>query len=256
MQPARLVPEGHVQAGSSVRITPPTGLAGDTVDGLRALDEVGRRPTRAQVEQIAMATTAALVQPPSLDGELALAYGVTKRFELDARLGATSAGAGFRVQLWRVRPGFYGALGAMASFSFNEFPVNRFTDRARVDRFRRQDFAFPLSLGYSRRRVHVWGGPKLVFSRFRAEVAACVNRSDDGCRQEAALSASGRATYVAGQLGAAFGSNRFWFALELTVARARVIADVDVEMSGRSMAADLDERGLVLTPAVGLLLWL
>jgi hypothetical protein len=251
-----LVPAGHTQLSTSVRVTPPTGISGETLDSVRALEGVGRRPTPVQLEQIATAATAAVVQPPSADGELALAYGLSERFELDARVGSTSAGLGLRVQLLRVRPGIYAAVGAMASLSFNEFPVERFTDRARVESFRRQDFAFPLTLGYSRRRIHLWGGPKVVLSRFRSNIAACMNRRDSGCRSEAELRASGFATYVAGQFGLAVGSNRFWVAAELTVARARIRADLDVEMGGSSMQGNFDRRGMVLTPAIGLILWL
>ena len=256
MQPARTVPEGHVQAATSLSITPPTGIAGDAVDGLRALDDVGRNPTAAEVQQIGEAAAAALVQPPSVDAQLALAYGVNERLELDARVGSTSAGGGFRLQFLRRSPGIYGALGFRVDIGFNAFPVDRFTDRVRIQSFRRQDFSVPLVLGYSRRRVHVWAGPKLMFSRYRGAIAVCTRRVDDDCRGEATLNASGRATYVAGQLGFAIGSNRAWFAVELSIARVRALADLEMQASGSVMEHDLDQRGRVFTPAVGFLLWI
>ncbi|MEM9067866.1 MAG: hypothetical protein AAGE52_05145 [Myxococcota bacterium] len=253
LQPARTVPAGHLQIGGSVQVTPPTGLPGDTYEAVRDISGLGNNPTPAQVEQVAESATAALVQPPSLDAQASLAYGVTRRLELDARVGATSAGVGFRLQWLRRKPGIYGALGFMVNVNFQQFPVERFTDEVEIESFRRQDFAVPLVLGYSRQRVHLWAGPKLVISRFDTEVGVCL---DDSC-QDIRLRASGRATYVAGQFGIAIGSGRAWFALEMTVARAHVQADFDVEMPRRpSMEADTERRGRVLTPAIGLILWI
>ena len=106
------------------------------------------------------------------------------------------ANLSLRLQFLRRSPGIYGALGFRVDIGFNAFPVDRFTDRVRIQSFRRQDFSVPLVLGYSRRRVHVWAGPKLMFSRYRGAVAVCTRRVDDDCRGEATLNASGRATFA------------------------------------------------------------
>jgi len=256
LQPARTVPEGHVSAATNVAITPPRGRAGDTLDALKAIDDLPDNPRDRHLRELAETATATLVQPPSLDAQLAVAYGVSRRLELDARVGMTNAGAGLRVQLLRIRPGIYAAFGALATISYAHFPVETFADEVRVDAFRRQDFSFPLTFGYSRGRLHLWGGPKLVFSRYRADVATCLDGDPDRCRAEAQVGTRGRATYLAGQLGAAVGSKRFWFTFEMTIARAWISADVDVEMSARQVEASYRESGRVVTPAFGLLLWL
>ena len=62
--------------------------------------------------------------------------------------------------------------------------------------------------------------------------------------------------HVAGQLGFAIGSNRAWFAVELSIARVRALADLEMQASGSVMEHDLDQRGRVFTPAVGFLLWI
>ncbi len=255
VQPARLTPEGHWQVVGSVSATPARAMPGDTLERVKTIDDtLEGRPTSNDLEEVGQAATAALVQPPSADGQLALSYGVSKRFELGARLGPTNAGAGFRLQWMRKAPGIYGVLGARVLFGFNDFPVERFTDEVRIDSFRRFDFAFPLHVGYSSRYVHLWAGPQLMISRFSSDVAICLDGTES-CRQEATVSTSGRAAYLTGQLGIALGKKRFWIAFELSISRLKINADFDLEMDGRRILASHQQTGRVLTPSLGLIAW-
>lgn len=257
MQPARLVPAGHVSATSSVQITPPTGLPGEVREQLEGMRGTSRRPTPEQAIEIATIAGAALAQPPSMDAQLALAVGLSKRFELDARVRSTSAGGGLRFQWLRIAPGIYGALGLQLDGSFGSFPLDRFTDRARIEQFRRFDLSVPLTVGYSRQWIHLWAGPKLAWSRVAADIAVCTDAPRDApCRAEAPLTMSGSILYLAGQVGIAVGSSRFWVAFELTVAHARVRAALDLQMSGASMRDDITTSGAVVTPALGIILWI
>lgn len=255
VQPARITPEGHWQMVGSISATPPRSMPGEVLERVRTIDDrLGGRPTSNDLEQVGQDATAALVQPPSADGQLALSYGVSKRFELGARLGPTNAGAGFRLQWMRKAPGIYGVLGARVLFGFNDFPVERFTDEVRIDSFRRYDFAFPLHVGYSGRYVHLWAGPQLMISRFSSDVAICVDGTES-CRQEATVSTSGRAAYLTGQMGIALGKRRFWIAFELSVSRLRINAEFDLEMEDRRILASHQETGRVLTPSLGFIAW-
>ncbi len=255
VQPARTTPEGHWQVVGSVSATPARSMPGETLDRVRAIDDtLEGRPTSNDLEEVGQAATAALVQPPSADGQVALSYGVTKRLELGARLGPTNAGAGLRLQWLRKSPGIYGVLGARVLFGFNDFPVERFTDEVRIDSFRRYDFAFPLHLGYSSRYVHLWAGPQLMISRFSSDVAICTDGTET-CRQEATVSTSGRAAYLTGQMGIALGKRRFWVAFELSVSRLKINADFNLQMDGRRIIASHQQTGRVLTPSVGLIAW-
>ncbi len=255
LQPARLVPPKHVQAVASVQGTVPVGVAGDVVDDLRALDDLGRQLDPQETEEVAQIAATALVQPPSIDGQLALAYGVNKRLELDGRVGATSAGFGFRVQFLRKRPGIYGAIGMGANFGFNGFAADRFTDRASIGRFRRRELAFPLVLGFSNRYVHVWAGPKLLFSWFDIGVDVCIDRDASSCRGDTRISTSGQAHYFAGQFGIAVGRRRVWVATELTLARLRATGDLEGEPGSGVERTNFRRVGRVLTPALGLIVW-
>ena len=253
VQPARTTPEGHWQAVAAVSVTPPTALPGESLEAVRTLDDdISGRANEAELQRIGEVTTTAIVQPPSADGQLAVSYGVSQRFELGARVGPTAAGAGFRIQWLRRSPGIYGVLGARAMIGFNDYPVERFTDEVRIERFRRYDFAFPLHLGYSGRVVHLWAGPQLMISRFSTDVGICL---DDECRQEAMVTASGRATYLTGQVGIALGRRRFWVALELSVSRVNIIADLDLTMDGTRYLGGQRQSGRVLTPSLGLIAW-
>lgn len=255
LQPARTVPAGHVQAVTSVAVTPPVGLAEDTWDALHELGDMASIESPSDAEGLAELATMALVQPPSLDANFSLGIGLAKRLEINGRVGSASAGGGFRLQWLRRRPGIYGAIGANVDHTYNSFPLDRVTDQVRVERFRRIDYSIPLTLGYSRKRFHFWAGPKLVLSRFNTNVAVCLN--SETCGQQATLQARGRARYYAGHVGLAFGSNRFWLALEVTVARARIEADLEVDMPAMdTMGSARVFEGRVITPAIGLMLWI
>lgn len=255
VQPARITPEGHWQVVGSVSATPPRAMPGDSLDRVRAIDDtLSDRPTQSELEEVGQSATAALVQPPSADGQMALSYGVSKRLELGARIGPTNAGAGLRLQWMRKAPGIYGVLGARVLFGFNDFPVERFSDEVRIDGFRRFDFAFPLHVGYSSRYVHLWAGPQLMISRFSSDIAICLDGTET-CRQEATVSTSGRAAYLTGQLGLALGKRRFWIAFELSISRLKINADFDLEMGGRRIIASHQQTGRVLTPSLGLIAW-
>ncbi len=257
LQPARTTPSGHVSATTSVQVTLPMGLPGDILEAVQLLDDVSDDPSAQEVRAMADAATAALIQPPSLDGQLRLAVGLGDRLELSGRVGAASAGGGVRLQWLRQRPGIYGALGFAVDVVYNRLPVERLTNRVEIDRFERMDFSVPLVLGYSRRGVHLWAGPKLVISRFSSDVRVCAGSDDVPCDQVAALGSRGRARYIAGQVGLALGSGRFWFAAEITVARAEVRAQHTLDMPEHDrIEADHRLVGRVITPSIGLILWM
>ncbi|MAQ14554.1 MAG: hypothetical protein CMN30_07130 [Sandaracinus sp.] len=255
VQPARITPAGHWQVNGAISVTPPRAMPGASLDAVRAIDdELSGNPSAEELEAVGEAATAALVQPPSGDGHVALSYGVNRRLELGARIGPTNAGAGFRLQWLRRSPGIYGVIGARALIGFNDFPVERFADEVRIESFRRYDFAFPLHLGYSGRVVHLWAGPQLMVSRFSSDVAICLDDADV-CRQEAMVGTSGRATYLTGQMGIALGKRRFWIAFELNISRLRINADVDLRMGTRRIITNHQQSGRVITPSLGFIAW-
>ncbi|MCB9625805.1 MAG: hypothetical protein H6725_00390 [Sandaracinaceae bacterium] len=254
VQPARLTPASHLAMTSTLAVNAPVGSAGDTLDALRDLDGVAGVLEPAEIELLANAVNAGSLNPPVVDPSVTLAYGVNRFFELGARVGGSHVGAQARVQVLRVAPGIYGALGLQVSTSLSTLPINRFNDRVFLERYRRLDVGIPLIFGYSASRVHLWAGPKLLFSRVRTRGHLCV-RENDECADQVTFHGSGSLRYVAGQLGIAVGKRRFWIALELTLARLRGDGQLRGMRGTTAMSFAYDPSGRVIQPALGLIAW-
>lgn len=255
MQPARTVPAGHLQISAALQGTPPVGMAGVALDTVEAIDDIDSRTSPARIQELAEDAVAGLVAPPSVDAHLGIAYGVSRRFELDARIGPTGAGAGFRVQVLRKSPGIYLAIGAMLSFQYRDFELDRFTDEGRILNMRRMDLRVPISFGYSSSSIHVWGGPVFVHSRFSTDLNFCVRSRGGECQSEAEVMASGSANHLAGQFGLAVGKGRVWVAAELTVGRVWVNGNAELSMPRTTQTTAFSRSGTILQPALGLLTW-
>lgn len=255
MQPARTVPAGHFQVSAAIQGTPPVGMAGTALDTADAIDDIDSSTSPARIQQLAEDAIAGLVAPPSIDAHLGIAYGVSRRFELDARIGPTGAGGGFRIQLLRKSPGIYLAIGAMLSLQFRDFELDRFTDEASVLNMRRMDLRVPISFGYSSSYIHVWGGPVFMHSRFATDLNFCVRSRGGECLSEAEVSSTGGANHLAGQFGLAVGKGRVWVAAELTIGRVWVSGDAELSMPRTTQNAEFSRSGTILQPALGLLTW-
>lgn len=252
MRPARLVPAGHVELGTSFEASLPSGEIRDALDRARG---ISGELTRADVGLLADAATAALVHSPGIGNQISLAYGVSRRVELDARVSMTAVRGGLRVQLLRVKPGIYVALGVGVTHQFVGLPIQRFTSAAELRSFSRQELDVPLTAGFSSRAFHLWLGPKLVVARYDASVSACLDRQDGLCAMPATMALEGTAAYLAGQIGLAIGWKSVWLAAELTVARLGVDATMQIDSAAMHEAHTFGGGGLVLAPAVGLFAW-
>ncbi len=254
LQPARQVPEGRLQVTTQASVTLPSGLARETVDEARAADEnISGTLNRSELTELTNAMSGLLLHPPGGDAQLSLAYGASKRVEIGARVGGMGGGAWARFQFLRMRPGIYGSFGISTHFAFAATPIDRFTEDIEVGHARRQELSFPLTLGYSRRHVHLWVGARVSLARHDAAATACVSGD---CAERADIDLDARTAYFGGELGAAFGTGRFWFSFGLSVGQMRSRAQIDAEMLGRRMEEEINRRGLLLTPSLGLIFWM
>ena len=253
MEPARTTPEGHFQMTTSVDVTDTSGPIRDTIEELE--DVGGSRMSRADLRTVANATTAALVQPPSLGYQVSLSYGLSKRFEVGVRSSMSAIRGWTRWQFLRVSPGIYGALGLGVSGYLYGVPIQQYADEVEDVDFSRWDVDLPLHLGFSSKVFHIWAGPKLIFSTYDAGVNVCVDQDEGRCADTASVGIDGTARYIAGQAGIGVGYRQFFVAAELTVARVDVQADVSVDYAGRTESETFDEGGTVLSPAVGMIIW-
>lgn len=254
-EPARTVPAGHLQVTTSVDYSDTSGPIREAIDGARALANTTGPLTREELGIAADATGAALVHAPSVGYQVSVAYGLSRRFEVGARSSMSAVRGWGRWQFLRVSPGFYGALGLGVSGYLYGFPVQRFVQEIRVDGFTRWDVDIPLQLGFSSQVFHIWGGPKLVLSSYDADIGVCMAARGEACSSQAEVTLSGTAAYVAAQLGAAIGYRQWWIAAELTVARVGTSGELAMSHGRTSDSQPFDHDGLVIAPAVGLMVW-
>lgn len=252
VQPARLTPKGHAQLLGTANLTLPVASPGDALNAAQELNLRGRL-TPDRVAQIANTSAELLLAPPAIDGQIAFSYGISKRFELNARVSGLGIGVGARFQFMRRKPGIYGALGIAFDFSFASVGIDKFSDRIDVTSNRRQSVSFPLVVGYSRKHIHLWLGPKLVLARYAAQIEVCIDGT--ACREKGTIDVGAQAGFIAGQLGIALGGGRFWVAAELSIAHMFARGDVDLSAAGNSAQLSLTRSGRVITPALGFIGW-
>lgn len=253
MEPARTTPEGHFQMTTSLDVTDTSGPIRDTIEEVREVG--GGRMSRGDIRTVADAATAALVQPPSLGYQVSLSYGLSRRFEVGLRSSMNAVRGWTRYQFLRVSPGIYGAVGLGVTGYLHGVPIQRYADEIQDVEMSRWDVDLPLHIGFSSRAFHIWAGPKLIFSTYDATVDVCVDQDEGRCADTAEVGIDGVARYVAGQAGVGIGWKQFFVAAELTLARVDVRADVSVDYAGRTETESFDEDGVVLSPAVGLIIW-
>ena len=253
LQPAKTVPAHHLDVTVSVQGTPPSGLPGRTLDDVERADAVTDPLSDAEIRQLAEAASGVVVAPPSVDALFALTYGVTDRFELRARAGLTNFGGTARVLFLRTAVGVYGSIGVTGLFGFASFPIERYTDRVHARRERRNEIALPLLFGYSsaHAHAHVWAGPKLAFTHFDSRFDVCL---DVLCSRKGKGRVSGWARYYGGQIGAAVGGPRVWFALEMSLSRVHPTTTARVTQTGDApIMVRYERKGRVFVPALGII---
>lgn len=255
LEPARLVPPHHLQITTGLSASNPSGDLRNAFDAASAMRVDNDGLTAEQVTTLMNGAAAVVVSPPSLGAEVSATYGLSRRFAAGVRTTGNTVRANVRMQVLRIAPGFYGALGLGASVYFYGFPVQQFSDVVSLSQFQRQELDVPLLFGWSGRYGHIWFGPKLVLSRYGAVVEACTQTNGDACAMTANVNVSGTAAYFGGQIGAAIGYGRYWFAAELTAMHVRTNAHVNLDMGGMSAALDFGASGVTLTPGIAFIGW-
>lgn len=255
MEPARLVPAHRLQVTAGLSATNPSGDLRTAFDAASAMHVSNDGLTADQVTTLMNGAAAVVVAPPSIGAEVSATYGISRRFAVGLRTTGNTVRGNVRVQLLRIAPGFYGALGVGATVYLYGFPIQQFSDQVSLTRFERQEIDVPLLFGWSGRYGHIWFGPKVVLSRYEGSVDACVQTNGSACQTTASVAVSGTAAYFGGQLGAAIGYGRYWFAAELTAMHVNTNAHVDLSMSGMNASVTFGAQGLTLTPGIAFLGW-
>jgi hypothetical protein len=251
-QPAHVAPRGHVQVEAGVDLAVPTGTVGSALDAARTLAGAARerRLNEDEVLQLFDAGVRLAVDPPSFVQHLGLAYTVLDGWELGLRKTPGAWRLGSRLQLRQQDlHGYDLTVGlGVQRFTF-DFPVGRILDYVDVQDFTRYNVDLPILWGTRSQHHRLWGGPRVVLSRFDARLGQDLPAVGGVDVPPTTASAQGRGLYLGGQGGVAVGHRKVFVGLELTV--VRLFASADVYALDRTRRADLDTW--VIYPGMALL---
>jgi len=255
MQPAHVAPKGHFQATAAIEIGAPTGTIIKVIDTGKTISDDVRNAmmiTPAQEIQIFEAGVNVAASPPSVGYHIALAYTVLDNWEIGIRNAAGGWRLGSRYQFLHHETGPLDlTLGAGIARAATAIPLADYIPVLEIDDFTRYTGDVSLQVGTSRSFYRVWGGPKLVYSKFDTAMRLSV----PGVPTPDLASFSGHGIYYGGVGGIAVGYRHVFLALELTIFELSGSADVTAVMTAATepVARNADISGLVFYPTFGLM---
>jgi hypothetical protein len=239
-----------VRAAGAVGVSLPVGQLIDVVDqgeNLARKNSAGQTLTEAEQGELVESALALALNPPSVASELQGRYGVADNFDVGLRIASSiTARLDGRWQFLPAREGtIAGSLGLGVGYYAKTFEISGPIESVvAVSDVLRIEMDIPVLFGWSGRIGHFWFGPKLVVSRYWGDMRLAFF---DSTVVEA--TARGTNLFYGAQVGGAVGYEHVWLATELTVMRL----SSDARVEGPGYAADLSFGGLVIYPAIGLL---
>jgi hypothetical protein len=216
-QPAHVAPKGQLAAAVGIEGGVPVGAFTDLVNTGKTL--ASRDPTTLSDDdkwKIFDAGVNLVLEAPSVGPHLALSYTPIDRFEVGLRYAGSAYRAGARYQILdHVRGPVDLTVGlGISRFSY-EFPLSDQIPVLKLDDFSRWQVDVPILVGTSSDYFRVWAGPKFLFTSFETQLTL------EFPGTEAVLAHfEGKAAFIGGQAGVAFGYRRLFLAMELTLAEA------------------------------------
>jgi hypothetical protein len=238
-QPAHVAPKGHVQAEVGGDLALPTGTIGDALSAgrtlARAADE--RQLTAEEQRRLIDSGTRIALNPPFFVWHAGLAYVPWDRWELGLRWSSHAWRLGARHQLKSLeQDGYDFTIGlGVQRFSY-DYPLSNLLDYLSVDEYVRWNVDVPVLWGVHGDAYRLWGGPKLLVSRFDTRISEQLPPVGGIQVPALAASATGTAFYAGGQGGLAVGWKRLFVGFELTV--MRLFGEGTLSLSGQNV----DER--------------
>jgi hypothetical protein len=249
-QPAHVLPAGHVSLAAGLDGSIPTGALTRTIDTAKALSRADMLSEQDKRTIFAAGFNLAL-SPPSVVEHVGLTYSPADRWEVGLRYASHAWRIGGRRQLlsqhadgsgWDVTVGL-----GLQRFSF-PLPIDEIISVVRLEEFSRWNIDIPLVIGRSGDFYRFWGGPRLVFSQYGAELVLRAPGAAGSVASEDVASVEGQGTYIGLQAGAAFGYKVLFLAFELTVVRFLGSARLQAFGSG----GDVDTGTWVIYPGVAI----
>jgi hypothetical protein len=250
-QTARVPPKGTWSAAAGFEGSIPTGTLGDLVDTGRTL---GAKASRGQALssnekwQVFDAGLQLLLGPPSFGYHFMAAYVPRERLEVSLRYAGSALRLATRYQLlYRETAPFDMNIGlGVARFSYG-IPMGSYIPVLKIDNFSRWQLDIPLLIGTQNRWFRAWTGPRFLATFFDAGMRI------ESSAQTLGASISGSAYFVGGQGGLGVGYRWLFVAFELTVAEMLGSAHASAPGITDAPTRELELRGLVIYPSVGLM---
>ncbi|HEX2659599.1 MAG TPA: hypothetical protein VHU40_15050 [Polyangia bacterium] len=252
LQPAHVAPKGSLTVAAGLEIGVPTGRIVDVVDTGETLAKScangSCQLTDDQKRQIFDAGVNLASNPPSVGQHLAVNYSVADDTELGLRWAGQNWRLGARRQLLHHQDAAFDLVAGLGvARGTTSIPLSDVLPVLKIDDFTRWTFDLPVMLGTSRDWFRVWGGVKLVYSRFDTRMHLELDTQD-----RTVASFEGKALYVLGQGGLAIGYRKVFLAVELTMGEGSGSATANIpELAGAMRTTDIS--GFVVYPAFALL---
>lgn len=252
LQPARVAPKGSLTVAAGVEMGFPTGRIVDVVDTGKTIAKSCANQTCQltddQKRQIFDAGVNLASNPPSVGQHLAVNYSIADDTELGLRWAGQNWRVGGRRQLLHHADAPFDLVAGLGvARGTTSIPLGDVLPVLTIDDFTRWTFDLPVLLGTSRDWLRVWGGAKLVYSRFDTRM-----HLDLGTQDQTVASFEGKALYVLGQGGLALGYRKIFVAFELTLGEGSGSASANIPALATAMRTT-DVSGFVVYPAFALL---
>jgi hypothetical protein len=251
-QPAHIPAQGHVQAEAGLDVSAPTGTIVRAIDAGKTVVNSARQRALTDDERRRLIEAGAnlALEPPAIVMHAAVAFVPIKGWELGLRYASGAWRLGTRTQLvWPETGGMDLSVGLGLSRQATGFPVDRVLDYLTLDDLTRYSVDLPVLVGKRTPWYRLWGGPRLVLSRFSAALRLNLPAVAGSPAQAEAASVDGSTALVALQGGAAIGYAHIFLAFELTVARLFGGARLTLASAGQ----DIDLGGVIISPGVAVL---
>jgi hypothetical protein len=252
-QPAHVAPKGHLSAEFGWDVSAPLGTIIRAVDAAKTLAGAAknRSLTDAERRQLIEAGANVALAPPGVVTHAGLTYTPFTAWEVGVRWSPGTWRGGLRHQfLDQATHGVDLTAGLGLSRYTFEFPLNDLIgDVLHLDDFTRWNLEVPVVFGKHDSWYRLWGGPRLLFSRFDTALTLHLPPTGSTPEEVVAASVDGSATYLGAQGGFALGYAHLFVGLELTI--VRLISSAHLELAGQRQ--DVDLGGFIIHPGVALM---
>jgi hypothetical protein len=252
-QPAHVAPKGGVTAEAGFDVSVPTGTIIRTIDAAETLAKVAdsRSLNDGERRQLIEAGANLAMVPPATVLHLGLTYAPFTDWELGVRWSSGAWRAGVRYQLLaQATHGLDLSAGVALSRFKYEFPIHKVIgDILRLDDFVRWSVDFPILVGKHASWYRLWGGPRILLSRFDAGLRLNLPAAAGAPAETVVASVDGTTAFLGGQGGVAVGYAHLFVGFELTI--VQLISTGHLKLANQ--AQDVDLGGLIIYPGVALM---